>query len=92
MPEVAPMLMVCAEQVRVEAELAGGVLSCPSCRGRLGPWGHARRRVVRCAAGAPIRPLAEDIRTDFVCDAGDPEGGYHGQNLLGLALMRVATS
>ena len=57
MPEVAPMLMVCAEQVRVEAELAGGALSCPSCRGRLGPWGHARRRVVRCAAGVrSVRP------------------------------------
>ena len=57
MPEVAPMLMVCAEQVRVEAELAGGALSCPSCRGRLGPWGHARRWVVRCAAGArSVRP------------------------------------
>ena len=57
MPEVAPVLIVCAEQVQVEAELAGGVLSCPSCRGRLGPWGYARRRVVRCAAGGwSLRP------------------------------------
>ncbi len=51
MPEVAPMLIVCAEQARVESELVAGVLSCPSCRGRLGPWGHARARVLRCAAG-----------------------------------------
>jgi hypothetical protein len=51
------MLIVCAEQARVEAELVSGALSCPSCRGRLGPWGHARARVVRCAAGAlSLRP------------------------------------
>jgi hypothetical protein len=51
MPEVAPMLMVCAEQARVEAELVGGRLGCPSCRGVLGPWGHARERVLRCLSG-----------------------------------------
>ena len=42
MPEVAPMLIVCAEVAVVEAELVGGLLACPSCRGALGPWGHAR--------------------------------------------------
>ncbi len=51
MPEVAPVLIVCAEEARVEAELVGGLLGCPSCRGLLGPWGHARSRVLRCAAG-----------------------------------------
>lgn len=45
------MLMVGAEQARVEAELVGGLLSCPSCRGVLGPWGHARERVLRCSSG-----------------------------------------
>lgn len=45
------MLSVCDEQVRVEAELVGGLLGCPSCRGVLGPWGHARERVLRCATG-----------------------------------------
>jgi hypothetical protein len=45
------MLIVCAEQARVEAELVGGALSCPSCRGVLGPWGHGRRRVLRCSSG-----------------------------------------
>lgn len=45
------MLIVCAEQARVERELVAGVLSCPSCRGVLGPWGHARERVLRCVAG-----------------------------------------
>jgi hypothetical protein len=45
------MLIVCAEQARVEAELVGGLLGCPSCRGRLGPWGHGRERVLRCLVG-----------------------------------------
>jgi len=39
--------MVCAEEATVEAELAGGVLRCPACDGELGPWGHARERVIR---------------------------------------------
>ncbi len=51
MPEVAPMLIVCVEQARVESELVAGVLSCPSCRATLGPWGHARERVLRCLSG-----------------------------------------
>jgi hypothetical protein len=45
------MLIVCAEQARVEAELVGGLLGCPSCRAVLGPWGHGRDRVLRCSAG-----------------------------------------
>ena len=46
-----PMLIVCAEEALVEAELVGGRIGCPSCRGVLGPWGHARERVLRCRAG-----------------------------------------
>jgi transposase-like protein len=45
------MLIVCAGQVRVEAELVGGLLGCPSCRAVLGPWGHGRERVLRCSVG-----------------------------------------
>ena len=45
------MLIVCAEQARVEAELVGGLLGCPSCRAVLGPWGYARERVLRCLGG-----------------------------------------
>jgi len=45
------MLIVCTEAARVEAELLAGVLACPSCQGALGPWGHARRRVLRCRVG-----------------------------------------
>ena len=35
------------------------------------------------------RPLAQDSRSDFVWGARDRDGGYGGQNLLGLAVMRV---
>ena len=35
------------------------------------------------------RPLAEDSPSDFVWGCRDQHGGYGGQNLLGLALMRV---
>jgi len=52
MPEVAPMLIVCPERARVEVELVGGRLGCPSCEGVLGPWGHGRERVLRCGDGA----------------------------------------
>jgi hypothetical protein len=45
------MLIVCTELVLVEAGLVGGRLGCPSCRGVLGPWGHARERVLRCRGG-----------------------------------------
>src|SRR5487761_1624759 len=45
------MLIVGTELVLVEAELMGGLLGCPSCRGVLGPWGHARERVLRGRAG-----------------------------------------
>lgn len=45
------MLIVCAEEARVESELTAGALSCPSCRGTLRPWGHARKRALRCGSG-----------------------------------------
>jgi ribA/ribD-fused uncharacterized protein len=35
------------------------------------------------------RPLSEDSPSDFVWGARDPDRGHNGQNLLGLALMRV---
>ncbi len=34
-------------------------------------------------------PLAEDSPSDYVWGARDPDGGHGGENLLGLALMRV---
>lgn len=47
MPRWHPVLMVCALEAKVEADLVDGKLQCPACAGRLGPWGHARERVVR---------------------------------------------
>lgn len=44
-------MIVCAEEALVESELVGGLLGCPSCRAVLGPWGHARVRVLRCRSG-----------------------------------------
>lgn len=41
------MLMVGTDRVEVELSLRSGELSCPACRGVLGPWGHARRRSSR---------------------------------------------
>ena len=57
------MLIVCADEARVEVELVGGFLGCPSCRGVLGPWGHARARVLRCLAGDRVlRPRRAKCR------------------------------
>jgi hypothetical protein len=68
MPEVAPVLMVGVVQTQVEAELVGGLLGCPSCRGVLGPWGHAPERALRCAGGDQrlLRPRRAKCR----CCAG----------------------
>ena len=41
--------MVGTDDAEVERALLGGELRCPSCGGRLGPWGWARCRVVRAA-------------------------------------------
>ncbi len=48
------MLIVCAEEARVEAELVGGRLGCPSCRGVLAPWGFARERSIRVLGDATV--------------------------------------
>ena len=41
----------------VERRLEAGLLVCPQCRGRLGPWGHARTRRLRGSVSvSPTRP------------------------------------
>ena len=56
MPE-ASVLMVENDPAKVEADLAEGRLSCPSCRGVLAAWSFARRRYVRTEAGPlELRP------------------------------------
>ena len=46
----APVLMVGTEPDVVERGLREGRLACPTCRGVLRPWGHARGRVLRFRA------------------------------------------
>jgi len=43
---------------QVERRLLTGLLACPDCGGRLGPWGHARARVLRGPGGSqrPVVP------------------------------------
>ncbi len=41
------MLMVRSDPAGVESDLVSGVLVCPVCEGGVGPWGWARRRLIR---------------------------------------------
>lgn len=55
--------MVGTDGDEVERDLLGGCLRCPRCGGVLGPWGHARRRVLRCRGGTElIRPRRAKCR------------------------------
>lgn len=49
-------MLLCADAAAASADLAGGLLACPSCRARqLKPWGHGRERVIRLLGGASAR-------------------------------------
>lgn len=52
-------MLLCADADAASADLASGVLTCPSCRaGRLRSWGWGRERAIRTGAGATrlVRP------------------------------------
>ena len=51
-------MLLCADVGAADADLASGAIACPSCGGRLGPWGHGRERAVRLHYGerAVVRP------------------------------------
>lgn len=49
------MKIVGTDELEVERALLAGELVCPGCGGRLGPWGSARRRVVRRPGGEERR-------------------------------------
>jgi hypothetical protein len=50
-------VLLCADTDAASADLASGVLACPSCgAGRLRPWGRGRERVIRLRNGATARP------------------------------------
>ena len=49
-------MLLCADAAAASADLAGGLLACPSCRaGRLKRWGYGRERAVRLLGGATAR-------------------------------------
>ena len=49
-------MLLCADAAAASADLADGLLVCPSCRtGQLKPWGHGRERVIRLLNGASAR-------------------------------------
>jgi hypothetical protein len=49
-------VLLCADAAAACADLAGGLLACPSCGiGRLARWGHGRERVIRLLDGATTR-------------------------------------
>ena len=49
-------MLLCADADAACADLAGGLLACPSCgTGRLARWGHGRERVIRLLGGATAR-------------------------------------
>jgi hypothetical protein len=49
-------VLLCADAAAACADLAGGLLACPSCgTGRLARWGYGRERVIRLLDGATAR-------------------------------------
>lgn len=56
------MLTVGVDAVSVESRLAQGDLGCPVCPGRLGPWGWARRRVLRGLDGSTLELIPRRSR------------------------------
>ena len=65
MPE-GIVLIVENDPQRVEADLAGGVVGCPACGGRLARWSFARRRTLRGEAG----PVVVRPRRGRCCSCG----------------------
>ena len=41
-------MLLCADVGSADADLASGAITCPSCGGRLGPWGQGRERASGC--------------------------------------------
>lgn len=48
------MLIVSADPDGVERDLVSGAVACPDCAGTIGPWAHARVRVVRAGDGPVV--------------------------------------
>jgi hypothetical protein len=49
-------MLLYADEGAASADLASGLLACPSCRtGRLRSWGWGRERAIRTSAGTTRR-------------------------------------
>jgi len=57
------LVLLTNDPVATAARLDAGQLACPSCGGELGPWGHARRRVLRGDHGDVHRPRRTRCRS-----------------------------
>ena len=56
-------MLLCADAAAASADLAGGLLACPSCgTGQLRRWGRARERVIRLLGGASARLCPQRAR------------------------------
>jgi transposase-like protein len=85
------MLSIALSEHRLEADLAAGVLACPACSGRLGPWGYARPREVRMLDGVrsltPRRACCGGCgATHVLCPAWSVPRRRDGAEVIGEAL------
>jgi hypothetical protein len=64
MPEAPVVAIVDADDEKVEADLAAGMLACPDCNGPLGRWGHGVERELRhLEAESRLRPRRSMCRS-----------------------------
>ena len=85
-------MLVCLDLEAAAAELAAGLLPCPSCRaGRLASWGHGREREVRLRDGrtARLEPprgrCGSCRRTHLLLSAWCAPRRRHGLEVIGTA-------
>jgi hypothetical protein len=100
------VLTVGANPVEVEARLVSGGLVCPACGGSLSPWGWARVRPLRGAAGSvevrPRRARCSSCRVSHVllpvfalvrrADLADVIGAALAAKAAGAGVRRIAAS
>lgn len=89
------MVTVSVDPVEVESQLLAGGLSCPCCQGWLGPWGSARRRVIRgqdqVRVVVPRRGRCRHCRvTHVLLPAGLLLRRFDGVGLIGRAIELAA--
>jgi hypothetical protein len=100
------VLTVGANLVEVEARLLSGALACPGCDGSLSPWGWARVRSLRGAAGLvvvrPRRTRCSSCRVSHVllpvfallrrADVAEVIGAALSAKAAGVGARRIAVS